>query len=138
MFDASIFKGGADLRQVGGELREHQHLQAGVDAFNKDDTPVFLISMKAGGTGLNLTGASFVILTDPWWNAAVQEQASDRAHRIGQTRKVNVVKVVAKDTIEERIVALQESKRELASSLIEGNSGKLASLTTDELIDLFM
>lgn len=109
-----------------------------VDAFNKDDTPVFLISMKAGGTGLNLTGASFVILTDPWWNAAVQEQASDRAHRIGQTRKVNVVKVVAKDTIEERIVALQESKRELASSLIEGNSGQLASLTTDELIDLFM
>ena len=79
-----------------------------------------------------------MILTDPWWNAAVQEQASDRAHRIGQTRKVNVVKVVAKDTIEERIVALQESKRELASSLIEGNSGQLASLTADDLIDLFM
>ena len=107
-----------------------------VDAFNADDTPVFLISMKAGGTGLNLTGASFVILADPWWNAAVQEQASDRAHRIGQTKDVNVVKIVAKDTIEERIVALQESKRELASSLIGGGSTNLASMTADDLIDL--
>ena len=108
-----------------------------VDAFNADDTPVFLISMKAGGTGLNLTGASLVILADPWWNAAVQEQASDRAHRIGQTRDVNVVKVVAKDTIEERIVALQETKRELAASLVGNQSeATLANLTADDLIDL--
>ncbi len=108
-----------------------------VDAFNADDTPVFLISMKAGGTGLNLTGASLVILADPWWNAAVQEQASDRAHRIGQTRDVNVVKVVAKDTIEERIMALQETKRELAASLVGNQSeAMLATLTADDLIDL--
>ena len=77
-----------------------------VKQFNEDDTPVFLISLKAGGVGLNLTGADVVIHYDPWWNVAVQNQATDRAHRIGQTKKVTVYKMIAKGTIEEKIVKL--------------------------------
>ena len=84
-----------------------------VNEFNDNDVPVFRVSLKAGGTGLNLTGASVVIHADPWWNAAAQQQATDRAHRIGQnTRVVSVQKVIAKGTIEERILHLQEEKEQ--------------------------
>lgn len=107
-----------------------------VDAFNQDDTPVFLISLKAGGTGLNLVGASVVIHADPWWNAAAQSQATDRAHRIGQTRDVSVYKIIADDTIEERIVDLQESKIDLANAVLSADGASLGSLSKDELIDL--
>ena len=94
-----------------------------VNEFNGDETPVFLVSLKAGGTGLNLTGASVVVHADPWWNAAATDQATDRAHRIGQNREVDVYKVVAKGTIEERIVALQQAKRDLADSVIAATAG---------------
>ncbi len=107
-----------------------------VNAFNEDQTPVFLISLKAGGTGLNLTGASVVIHADPWWNAAAQNQATDRAHRIGQTRVVNVVQVIAKDTIEERIVKLQQAKSDLASQVIGASGISLATLSREDLLDL--
>ncbi|MGN0072127.1 MAG: DEAD/DEAH box helicase [Atopobiaceae bacterium] len=107
-----------------------------VDEFNSNDVPVFLISLKAGGTGLNLTGASIVIHADPWWNAAAERQATDRAHRIGQTHAVSVYKVIAKDTIEERIVELQEKKSALAESLMAGTDTSLAALTADDLIGL--
>ncbi len=107
-----------------------------VNAFNADDVPVFLVSLKAGGTGLNLTGASVVIHADPWWNAAAQQQATDRAHRIGQTRVVSVQKVIAKGTIEERIVRLQEEKSKLADQVIGTAGMSLASLSTDDLIEL--
>mgnify|MGYP003374815329 FL=1 len=108
-----------------------------VNAFNVDDVPIFLISLKAGGTGLNLTGASTVIHADPWWNAAATDQATDRAHRIGQTEPVNVYKIIAKGTIEERILRLQEAKSDLAASVV-GDEGALtlASLTREELIEL--
>ena len=108
-----------------------------VDRFNADDVPVFLISLKAGNTGLNLVGASVVIHADPWWNAAAQSQATDRAHRIGQTQDVNVYQIVAQGTIEERILRLQKEKRELAQRFTEGtaNSG-IGSLTRDELLGL--
>ena len=79
-------------------------------AFNEDDTPVFLISLKAGGTGLNLTAASIVIHFDPWWNQAAQNQATDRAHRIGQQQVVTVYKLIMKDTLEEKILEMQEKK----------------------------
>ena len=79
-----------------------------VKAFNEDDTSVFLISLKAGGTGLNLTAADMVIHFDPWWNLAVQNQATDRAHRIGQKNVVTVYKLIAQDTIEDKILELQE------------------------------
>ena len=107
-----------------------------VNEFNGNDVPVFLVSLKAGGTGLNLTGASVVIHADPWWNAAAQQQATDRAHRIGQTRVVSVQKVIAKGTIEERILHLQEEKSKLADQVIGAAGMSLASLSTNELIDL--
>ncbi|GJC75016.1 DEAD/DEAH box helicase [Adlercreutzia equolifaciens] len=108
-----------------------------VRQFNNDETPVFLVSLKAGGTGLNLTGASVVVHADPWWNAAATDQATDRAHRIGQNREVDVYKVVAKGTIEERIVALQQAKRDLADSVIAATAGEaLAGLTRERLAEL--
>jgi SNF2 family DNA or RNA helicase len=91
-----------------------------VDAFQAGEGDLFLISLKAGGTGLNLTAADYVIHLDPWWNPAVEDQASDRAHRIGQERPVTIYRLVARDTIEERIVELHHRKRELAESLLEG------------------
>ena len=107
-----------------------------VNAFNSDETPVFLVSLKAGGTGLNLTGASVVIHADPWWNLAAENQATDRAHRIGQQRKVSVYKVIAKDTIEERIVTLQQAKSRLADKFVRSDGAPLSSLGRDELLQL--
>ena len=110
-----------------------------VNAFNEDDVPVFLVSLKAGGTGLNLIGASVVIHADPWWNAAAIDQATDRAHRIGQKQMVSVYKVIAKGTIEERILRLQEAKSELADSVIAQTSlSTLSSLTRAELESLLI
>ena len=99
---------------------------------------MFLISLKAGGTGLNLTGASVVIHADPWWNAAAQDQATDRAHRIGQTHVVSVERVIAKGTIEERILALQEAKSDLADQVVGASGVSLASLSRDDLVDLLL
>lgn len=107
-----------------------------VKQFNEDDTPVFLISLKAGGVGLNLTGADVVIHYDLWWNVAIQNQATDRAHRIGQTRKVTVYKMIANGTIEEKIVKLQESKKDLADNIINGENVGIGGLTREELMDL--
>ncbi|EGT3600601.1 SNF2-related protein [Clostridium perfringens] len=112
-----------------------------VKKFNEDSNiKVFLISLKAGGVGLNLTSASMVIHFDPWWNPAVEDQATDRAHRFGQENKVKVIKLVAKDTIEEKIVLMQEDKRELIQSLMDGKTmdGKgLKRLTEEEISKLF-
>lgn len=107
-----------------------------VDAFNTDNTPVFLISLKAGGTGLNLTGADMVIHYDPWWNIAVQNQATDRAHRIGQTKPVQVVQLVAENTVEDRIVQLQQAKRQLAQAVVSSAGGSLADLSVEEFLSL--
>lgn len=107
-----------------------------VNAFNADDTKVFLISLKAGGVGLNLVGADVVIHYDPWWNIAVQNQATDRAHRIGQTRKVVVYRLIAKGTIEEKIQKLQESKKALSDQIIQGESGQLGSMTKEDFLAL--
>ena len=107
-----------------------------VNEFNSGDIPVFLISLKAGGTGLNLTGADVVIHYDPWWNLAVQNQATDRAHRIGQTRQVTVVKLIAADSIEEKIVRLQEAKRDLADAIMGGEGGSLMNMSREELLEL--
>jgi SNF2 family DNA or RNA helicase len=107
-----------------------------VHAFNENSTPVFLISLKAGGTGLNLVGADMVIHYDPWWNLAAQNQATDRAHRIGQKHKVSVFKLIAKNTIEEKILKLQEAKKDLADAIINGEGESLTSLTAEELVEL--
>ena len=92
-----------------------------VDAFNNDNTNVFLIMLKAGGTGLNLTSADVVIHLDLWWNPQVENQATDRAHRIGQKKTVEVIRLICKGTIEERILELQNKKRLLSDALIEGD-----------------
>lgn len=104
--------------------------------FNAGEAQVFLISLKAGGTGLNLTGADFVILYDPWWNAAAENQASDRAHRIGQRRQVTVVRLISKGTVEENILRLQESKRELADRIVTTGTVSLAGLNREEILRL--
>lgn len=94
---------------------------------------VFLVSLKAGGVGLNLTAAGYVFLLDPWWNPAVEAQAIDRAHRIGQTQPVFAYKLIAKDTVEEKILELQQSKRQLAEAILDGGSTAIGDLTADDL-----
>ena len=106
------------------------------DAFNQDNVPVFLISLKAGGTGLNLTAANIVIHFDPWWNLAAQNQATDRAHRIGQKNEVTVLRLIAQGTIEEKIVELQEKKQELAGKVLAGEAVSNAALTKEELLEI--
>ncbi len=108
--------------------------EARVTRFQQDTScPVFLISLKAGGHGLTLTAADYVYLLDPWWNPAVEAQAIDRAHRIGRTRHVVATRLVASDTIEEKILALQESKRALADAILSADRGGLQSIGTAEL-----
>ena len=128
-------KEGIEFYKITGSTSKEERAKL-VKAFNNGTTPVFLISLKAGGTGLNLTGADTVVHYDPWWNVAVQNQATDRAHRIGQERIVTVYKLIAKGTIEEKIVKLQETKKELAEEILSGETGNLASMTRDELMEL--
>jgi len=111
--------------------------QARVDRFQQDpDCPLFLISLKAGGTGLNLTAADYVFLLDPWWNPAAEAQATDRAHRIGQTRKVTVYRLITKGTVEARVIELQSKKRELADAVLGADASLLAALTREDLATL--
>ena len=107
-----------------------------VQAFNADNTPVMLVSLKAGGTGLNLTGADVVIHYDPWWNAAAMDQATDRAHRIGQTKPVQVFTLLLKDTLEEKILLLQQTKRRLAGQVVPEGGGLLDTVSREQLLAL--
>ena len=106
-----------------------------VESFQRGEGDLFLISLKAGGTGLNLTAADHVIHLDPWWNPAVEDQATDRAHRIGQSRPVTVIRLIAQGTIEEAVLALHAEKRELAEGLLEGTD-VVGRLSAAELVDL--
>lgn len=122
---------GIRYEYLDGSTRDRQER---VDRFNSDSgIPVFLLSLKAGGTGLNLTGADTVLHYDQWWNPMVEDQATDRTHRIGQERPVTALKLVARHTIEERVLALQESKRELFDQLLSGAPTKLGELTAEDL-----
>ena len=121
--------------KITGQTPKEERIRM-VNAFNSDETPVFLISLKAGGTGLNLTGADTVIHFDPWWNIAAMNQASDRAHRIGQTKTVTVYRIIVKDTVEDRIVQMQEEKKDLAEAILSGESGGFASLSREDLLDI--
>ncbi len=121
--------------RLDGSTRDRQAL---IDKFqDPDGPPVFLLSLKAGGTGLNLTAADYVIHLDPWWNPAVQQQATDRAHRIGQTRPVVSCRLIAQDSVEERILELQDAKKALADAALGESAGLLKSLSIDELRALF-
>ena len=113
----------------------HSQRKKNVESFQSGSGDVFLLSLKAGGSGLNLTAADYVIHLDPWWNPAVEDQASDRAHRIGQERPVTIYRFIMKDTIEDKIIKLHQDKRNLANDLLGGQdmSGKM---TEAELINL--
>ena len=108
-----------------------------VSRFQKDDTTLFLISLKAGGTGLNLTSAENVIHYDPWWNVSAQNQATDRAYRIGQKSNVQVFNLVMKDSVEEKIIEMQKRKKELADMFVENNSGGLSQMSKEDILSLF-
>ena len=100
---------------------------------NDPDCPLFLISLKAGGLGLNLTAAEYVFLLDPWWNPAVEAQAVDRAHRIGQTRQVFAYRLIARDTVEEKVLELQKTKRDLAAAIIGEDNSLIRDLGREDL-----
>ncbi len=120
---------------LSGKTKDRQEV---VERFNNDPTiPIFLVSLKAGGTGLNLTGADYVIHYDPWWNPAVEDQATDRAYRIGQTKKVFVYRLITKNTVEEKIQALKSKKRSLVDSVISIDRNIVKSLTFEDIKDIF-
>ncbi|GAE27156.1 DNA/RNA helicases [Halalkalibacter wakoensis JCM 9140] len=108
------------------------------DRFNDGEKELFLISLKAGGTGLNLTGADTVILYDLWWNPAVEEQAADRVHRMGQNKKVKVIKLVASGTIEEKMNELQEKKRDLIAEIVDSEAQRSVALTEEDIREMLM
>ena len=137
---SELSKNNIDYYYIDGQTDALERLNL-VNKFNKGkDVKVFLISLKAGGSGLNLTSADVVIHFDPWWNPAVENQASDRAHRFGQKNIVHVIKLIAKGTIEENIIKLQENKDKLINDFINddlSNSGLLKSLSDKDIINLF-
>ena len=121
----------AEYAYLDGQTRKRGEV---VERFQQDpNCNIFLISLKAGGVGLNLTAAGYVFLLDPWWNPAVEAQAIDRTHRIGQTQPVFAYRMIAQDTVEEKIVELQESKKQIADAVLEGQGGALSELTADDL-----
>ncbi|MCC5465900.1 SNF2 helicase associated domain-containing protein [Pelosinus baikalensis] len=137
----AIIKNELESRNIGyyyldGSTKAEERIKL-VNSFNGGEKDVFLISLKAGGTGLNLTGADMVIHYDPWWNPAVEEQATDRAYRIGQKNSVQVCKLITKNTIEEKIYALQQKKREMIDALIQPGENFLAKMSEEEIRKLF-
>jgi SNF2 family DNA or RNA helicase len=125
---------GSSYQYLDGSTPERER-QKRVEAFQAGESDAFLISIKAGGSGLNLTAADYVIHTDPWWNPAVEDQATDRAHRIGQTRPVTVYRLITQGTIEEKIVRLHHEKRDIADKLLEGTD-QATTLSAEELIEI--
>jgi len=129
-----IDKRGVKYQYLDGSTPAAKRHEA-VNAFQAGEGNLFLISLKAGGFGLNLTAADYVIHLDPWWNPAVEDQASDRAHRIGQKRPVTIYRLVTQNTIEEKILDLHIHKRDLATSLLEGTDTG-ARLSLEDMMDL--
>ena len=135
LIERAVKEDGIKYEYLDGSTKDRQER---VERFQNDPTvSVFLISLKAGGTGLNLTAADTVIHFDPWWNPAVEAQATDRAHRIGQTKVVSVYRLVAAGTIEEKILLLKQKKRELVASVLSEDAGGAKKLTKQDLDDLF-
>jgi SNF2 family DNA or RNA helicase len=131
-----IVKGHLKKRKIKFEYLDGQtqNRKARVEAFQNDpECPLFLISLKAGGHGLNLTAADYVFILDPWWNPAVEAQAVDRAHRLGQTKSVFAYRLIARDTVEEKVLALQKNKKELAEAIISANDSLIRTLTAEDL-----
>ena len=140
MFDIitpELEKRGIEYSILTGQTKVDTRIEM-VDEFNKDDNiKVFLISLKAGGTGLNLTGADMVIHYDPWWNLSAQNQATDRAYRIGQRNNVQVFKLISENSIEEKIQKLQDKKQDLTDSVIKSGETFISRMSKDEILELF-
>jgi SNF2 family DNA or RNA helicase len=132
-----IQKTGVKFEYLDGSIASHKR-EAIVQNFQQnDEIRIFLISLKAGGVGLNLTEADYVYLVDPWWNPAVEAQAIDRTHRIGQTKKVFAYKMICKDTIEEKVLLLQEKKKKVASDIISTEQSFYKQLEKEDIMELF-
>jgi SNF2 family DNA or RNA helicase len=128
---AELDRNGVPYEYLDGATRDRE---VRVERFQNDpECPLFLISLKAGGLGLNLTAADYVFLLDPWWNPAVEAQAVDRAHRIGQTKQVFAYRLIAKDTVEEKVLELQNSKRDLAAAIISEDNSVIRNLKREDL-----
>ena len=136
LIEARLRQEGIPCLYLDGDTPADERVQM-CEHFNAGDGSVFLLSLKAGGTGLNLTGADMVIHYDPWWNPAAEEQAVDRAHRIGQTRKVEVIRLLMHDSIEEQVVGMSQAKRALFDKLITPGESMPARLTEEDLLRLF-
>lgn len=134
LIEDKIVDAGISYTKLTGKTKKRDEV---VDEFQSGNVSVFLISLKAGGTGLNLTKADTVILYDPWWNPAVENQAIDRAHRIGQDKPVFVYRMITEQTVEEKIVEMQERKRQLANIVVENQEQGLGKLEQDDILDLF-
>lgn len=134
LIEDKIVEAGISYTKLTGKTKKRDEV---VDEFQSGKVSVFLISLKAGGTGLNLTKADTVILYDPWWNPAVENQAIDRAHRIGQDKPVFVYRMITEQTVEEKIVEMQERKRQLANIVVENQEQGLGKLEQDDILDLF-
>jgi SNF2 family DNA or RNA helicase len=132
---ARLDAAGLPYAYLDGSTRDRQRA---IEEFRDGRAPVFLISLKAGGFGLNLTEADYVYVLDPWWNPAAEAQAVDRAHRIGQDKTVMVYRLVAADTIEQKVVALQARKRDLFARVLDDEAGALSgALTAEDIRGLF-
>lgn len=136
LLEESLVQHGIPYFKLTGSTSKEERRRL-IHLFQNDETPVFLMSLKAAGVGLNLTVAQNVIHFDPWWNVSAENQATDRAHRIGQESAVNVYKLIMRDSIEEKIVDLQAQKQELSDIFIEGSTGSFASMSKDDILDLF-
>jgi non-specific serine/threonine protein kinase len=137
LIKAKLKELGVDFEYFDGSTSAPDREKA-IQRFQQDDNcRVFLISLKAGGVGLNLTAADYVYIVDPWWNPAVEQQAIDRTHRIGQTKNIFAYRMICKDTIEDKILQLQEKKRVLAKELIADDEGFVKSLSREDVEYLF-
>ena len=128
---------GIKYLKLTGQTKVDERMDLVNEFNNNDEIKVFLISLKAGGTGLNLIGADMVIHYDPWWNLSAENQATDRTYRIGQKKNVQVYKLITKNTIEEKIYNVQERKAKLADDMLSTNETFISKLSKDEIMDLF-
>ena len=137
IIEKELKKDNINYLKLTGRTRIKERLNL-IDEFNKnEDVKLFLISLKAGGTGINLTSADMVIHYDPWWNLSVENQATDRTHRIGQTKKVQVYKLITKNSIEEKIYDLQQRKEELIDNMLSTKTKFISNLSKEDILRLF-
>ena len=126
-------KKGIDYYMLTGDTPSEERVAMSSEFNRAGGKKVFLVSLKAGGTGLNLVGADVVIHLDPWWNAAAEEQAADRAHRIGQSRNVEVIKLICEDSVEEKVIELQDLKKDIVDKVISKDDSSVTGTTLEDL-----